>query len=155
MTQLEIEAFHLDGYVTGGYFGRSEYPGGGAMLLVKNHLQYSFKNVSVYLTVEKCVESCCVYFNLYVVVLYRPPSGAFDTFLGALDGMLASLTLVFIVVRRGASPSLRPPALRQGENFVPFHNRSLASEAHRRFDRVHFNAPRINIQRRGHIWREF
>lgn len=73
----------LDGYTLVGFSARHQFIGGGTAIFVKNCLCLDFKQISVVM-LEKCIECSCVYFsklNMYVLALYRSPSGNFETFL--------------------------------------------------------------------------
>ena len=104
MSETEIGVLHISGYNTVGYSARNEFIGGGTLIFVRNDLEATVKNFKIDYNIEKCIEYSCVYvnnFNLYVLALYRSPSGHFDTFLTNLDFILSSIGMGRQVVLAG------------------------------------------------------
>lgn len=96
LSVMEIGSTQLCGYRVAGYYARESSKGGGVALFVKDILSSSI-DVQKFLNqynVEKCIE-CSLNFiknlNVYVLVVYRSPSGNFDTFLTEIEGILTTL----------------------------------------------------------------
>lgn len=91
LNQEEASVFKLEGYVLAGCFARTDHKGGGAAILVREHLNYvrldSFNDFNI----EMCMEMSGVFiepFNVYIFVIYMPSADSFGTFLDAVEGLL-------------------------------------------------------------------
>lgn len=96
MSEEEINTLHIDGYNTLGYSARKDFIGGGTLIFVRSDLKASVKNFKISYNLEKCIEYSCVYvndFNMYILAVYRSPSGDFGTFLTNLDFLLGSFNI--------------------------------------------------------------
>ena len=77
------------------YSARTQCAGGGTAIFINciDNLDILTGNLND--NIEKCFEYCKVHitdFNLIIVALYRPPSGHFDTFVDALEGVLSRMS---------------------------------------------------------------
>lgn len=94
LKEEEIKVLYFQNYKVAAYSTRHQCTGGGAVILVRNHLETSLEIVNSSRNVDKCIEYCSVYLphsNLYVLAFYRSPSGHFDTFLIAVEEILAEI----------------------------------------------------------------
>ena len=102
------EIVKVDNYNVVSKFCRSSSPHGGTMILVneRNNNNFSFLSVNKfdYLTVEKVFECSVVFcstYRIYVMCLYRSPSGDLTTFLNNLETLLSDLPVNCSVVLTG------------------------------------------------------
>lgn len=94
MTEDEIAACSIDGYKTVGFSARKESVGGGTVIFIREQLQTSVKHLNVNYNVEKCIEYSCSFvqsLDVFILAVYRSPSGHFDTFLTSLNLLLDGL----------------------------------------------------------------
>lgn len=90
-TQNEITAFYISDYELSTAYCRSHSRGGGAAILLKSSMPFrDIVQVSA-LSVENSIEVCSVYLmdlNVYIINLYRPPSGCFNTFMEGIENAI-------------------------------------------------------------------
>lgn len=94
MSDVEISSLSMEGFNTIGFSARKNHTGGGTVIFVREGLQANVKKFKMDFNIEKCIEYSCVYikdFNVYILALYRSPSGHFDTFLANMESLLCSL----------------------------------------------------------------
>lgn len=94
LLEEEATSLSVDGYNIVSYTCRTNYKGGGTVILVKKSINsVNVLNLNNFI-VEGCIEVCAVFlkdFNMYVVCLYRSPSGRLATFLSALEGIICQI----------------------------------------------------------------
>lgn len=94
LLEEEATSLSVDGYNIVSYTCRTNYKGGGTVILVKKSINSeNVLNLNNFI-VEGCIEVCAVFlkdFNMYVVCLYRSPSGRLATFLTALEGIICQI----------------------------------------------------------------
>lgn len=88
-------AVWLENYNCVSHFARSSFVGGGVAIFVRNFNSNSincFKLDSILnVNIEKCIEACGVRipcFNLFIICVYRSPSGNFGAFLAGMESIL-------------------------------------------------------------------
>ena len=87
LTGEMVKEFCLPGYILGSAFCRENARGGGTAVYLFPHLEFNNVVKIDSLSVEKDIELCSVYinkFNIFLVTIYRAPSGNFDVFMTQL-----------------------------------------------------------------------
>ena len=95
LTGVEMESMHIQGYTLTNFSTRTRFSGGGTAIYVKDGSGFGVLNIDPHLVVEKCFEGCCIVlrdFNIAVIVVYRSPSGDFDTFLASMGAVLDQIS---------------------------------------------------------------
>jgi hypothetical protein len=87
---------NIEGYTIGAQFCRVSYEKGGVIIYVHNSLQYTNIDLSKYCK-EKNIEICSLKLiinslNIFIITIYRAPSGNFNYFLQQLDNILQSFS---------------------------------------------------------------
>ncbi len=91
----EINNIHLNQYTLGAHFCRSKFTHGGVAVYVLDVILYHVFDLTLY-TRDKDVEACAIkmhisFNNLFVLCIYRSPSGDFSFFLNHLEHVLNKL----------------------------------------------------------------
>lgn len=94
MKENEICQIQIQNFLLGSSFCRSTFKGGGSAVFV--NLGESFKELSVIskLSIEKDFELSGIFLcnvNVYIVCIYRSPSGDFNSFLAKMDQTLTMI----------------------------------------------------------------
>jgi exonuclease III len=92
---VEKNYVNLEGYTIGAQFCRSLFERGGAITCVHNSLKFTNVDLSEYCK-EKDIEICAVKLKtntltMYIITIYRAPSGNFTYFLQKLDNALKTI----------------------------------------------------------------
>ena len=90
----EINCLHVDGYRVASSYSRNNTIGGGTVILVREHLEICDIKIGSDLNIDKCIEYSSILiknFNVFVLAVYRAPSGHFDTFLAVVEEILSSV----------------------------------------------------------------
>ncbi|XP_050305755.1 uncharacterized protein LOC126742922 [Anthonomus grandis grandis] len=100
------ECFLISDYLPISNFCRQQSIHGGTMILARQTIETIFCNIDKYdnLLLENVFEfslSFCKRFNLYILCVYRPPTGDIAMFLDKLDSILSQLSLHSKVVLAG------------------------------------------------------
>uniref|UniRef100_A0A6P7GWV8 Uncharacterized protein LOC114347463 n=1 Tax=Diabrotica virgifera virgifera TaxID=50390 RepID=A0A6P7GWV8_DIAVI len=94
LSDLEYRSLRVSNFLPASAFCRTNCKGGGAAILInKNILFKEWHNVKD-LSIQGQIELCCAYiekYKLYLLTVYRPPSGSFNVFIEVLEGALQSL----------------------------------------------------------------
>lgn len=94
LREEEIDVLQVQNFKVGAYSSRSEFMGGGTLILVRNDLEFSTSNINTDFITEKCAEYCSILIKplrLCILVFYRSPSSHLDTLLLAINGVLSDL----------------------------------------------------------------
>lgn len=101
----ELKCAIIDNYVLVSFYCRSVYIHGGVSIFVNISLSSFFvsRDDISELSVEKDIELCaveCVKLNILVVLIYRPPSGNFETFINIMQSLFELLcsSSLYVVV---------------------------------------------------------
>lgn len=87
----EINSLHLNNYIVVSSFCRLRNKGGGTIILADPIFETNPLNYINNSSIEKHVELCGIYikhYNIYVLSVYRSPTGDFDTFLNVVEDVL-------------------------------------------------------------------
>ena len=94
----EVSTLSLADYKLESFSARNVYLGGGTAIFVNkkfvNNINIKTLDFLNNLNVEKCIEICGIFienFNLYVLNVYRSPSGCFADFMAAMESVLNSV----------------------------------------------------------------
>lgn len=100
----EILSTTIEGFSLASAFSRTIYARGGAAIYVAKDLEFKEIDSIIDLSVEKEAEFCCAYvrkFGLYIISIYRSPSGDLDRFCHLLEVALNRVGLSNRVVVAG------------------------------------------------------
>nr|WP_253308706.1 hypothetical protein [Rickettsia endosymbiont of Ceutorhynchus assimilis] len=88
MSKEEIHTVRLADFKLAAEFSRTQFIRGGTAIFTKSIVDVEEKAEIRDLSVEKNIEICCIYvknYDLYVISVYRSPSGSLNLFLDVLE----------------------------------------------------------------------
>lgn len=91
LTQPEILSLNLAGFTYATASCRKNHRGGGSAVFLNSKHDFRVVDEINSLTVEKSIEICCIFLRklkLYIISIYRSPSGSFETFLDSTERAL-------------------------------------------------------------------
>ena len=96
--------FRINNYVTVALSTRSNKTGGGTAILVKKNINFTVLEKLSKFNIENCLELSCILikpYNIYVVAMYRSPTGDFDAFLSSVGAILEEIGISGKIVLAG------------------------------------------------------
>lgn len=100
----EMQVLRIERYRLASYFARSKHTGGGVAIFVKDAIGAIKCDITEGFCIEGCIECCGVHvidFDVYILTIYRPPQGCFDSFLGVLEAILNKIGLSRRIILAG------------------------------------------------------
>jgi exonuclease III len=94
LTLQEIQSVYIDKFTCGAYYCRKQLQKGGVCIYVNNNIISSSLNLEAHCS-DGVIEVCCVKFKfrgkeIYVLTVYRSPSGNFANFISQLEKIVHS-----------------------------------------------------------------
>ena len=91
---FELDQISINGYKLGAAHSRQVLKGGGVCIFIQNTLECISIDLGKYCK-EQDIEICMLkltsnFHNIFILAVYRPPSGNFNLFLKRLDDILKS-----------------------------------------------------------------